>query len=179
MVGRHKVRGALAAAMLLAVPLAAAPPAAAQVLGSDAAACTGRDGPAIQATITGLKDRRGTIKLELYPANEDDFLEHDNVLRKENKVFRRVQVDTPAAGNPVLCIRVPRPGRWALFFGHDRDGKRKFNFWSDGAGFPSNHKIGRARPKLADSVIDVGAGVTSTTIRAQYLRGLGGFGFGD
>jgi uncharacterized protein (DUF2141 family) len=71
---------------------------------------------------------------------------------------------------------VPRPGRWALFVGHDRDGKRKFNFWSDGAGFPSNRRIGRAKPKLADALIDVGPGITTTSVRMQYLRGLGGFG---
>lgn len=171
-------RQSIGAAVALALGAATLPGAAtAQVLGEDAAACTTRSGPAIQATITGLKDRRGTLKLELYPATEDDFLEHDNVLRKENKVFRRVSADPPASGNPVLCIRVPRPGRYALFFGHDRDGKRKFSFWTDGAGFPSNRKIGRARPKLNDAIIDVGPGVTTTTIRAQYLRGLGGFGY--
>lgn len=176
MTGKQVRIGTVAAALLA---LAGAPAAApAQVLGSDAAACTTRDGAAIQATILGIRDRKGTIKLELYPANEDDFLESEKVLKREGKLFRRVQVDTPA-GNPVLCIRVPRPGRYALFFGHDRDGKRKFNFWTDGAGFPSNHKIGRARPKLADAIIDVGPGVTTTVIRAQYLRGLlGGFGFG-
>ena len=86
-------------------------------------------------------------------------------------------VAPPPSGDAAICIRVPRTGRYALFLGHDRDGKRKFNFWSDGAGFPSNHKIGRARPKLADALIDVGPGVTRTVIRAQYLRGLGGFGF--
>lgn len=163
-----------AGAALLAL---AAPAAGAQVLGDDAAACTGGQGPAILATVTGLKDRTGTLKLELYPPNEADFLAGDRDLIKAGKVFRRISVPPPAAGDATICIRVPHPGRYALFFGHDRDGKRKFNFWSDGAGFPSNHKIGRARPKLVDSLIDVGPGVTRTTIRAQYLRGLGGFGF--
>jgi len=148
------------------------------VLGSDAAACTGTaPGPAILATVTGLKDRTGTLKLELYPPNEKDFLAGDDDLAREGKFFRRVSIAPPASGDAAICIRVPRPGRYALFLGHDRDGKRKFNFWSDGAGFPSNHKIGRARPKLVDALIDVGPGLTRTTIRAQYLRGLGGFGF--
>lgn len=174
--GRHMMRAAIALALGAA---ALAVPAQAQVLGEDAAACTSRSGPAIQATIVGLKDREGALKLELYPANEDDFLEHDNKLRAENKVFRRVSATPPATGNPMLCIKVPRPGRWALFFGHDRDGKRKFSFWTDGAGFPSNRKLGRARPKLTDAIIDVGPGVTTTTIRAQYLRGIGGFSYAN
>ncbi len=165
-------RAALAAGLALA-----ASGAHAQVLGSDAAACVGEQGPAILATVTGLKDRVGTLKLELYPPSEDDFLAGDNDLMKAGKVFRRIAVAPPASGDAVICIRVPRPGRYALFLGHDRDGKRKFNFWSDGAGFPSNHKIGRARPKLVDALIDAGPGVTRTVIRTQYLRGLGGFGF--
>lgn len=169
-------RWTLTIAMTGLLPLAA-PAAGAQVLGSDAAACTSAEGPAILATVTGLKDRTGALKLELYPPNEDDFLAGDKDLTRAGKIFRRVTVPPPATGDAAICIRVPRPGRYALFLGHDRDGKRKFNFWSDGAGFPSNHKIGRARPKLADALIDVGPGITRTTIRAQYLRGLGGFGF--
>ena len=153
----------------------AATPAFAQVLGLDAAACAGNEGPAILATLTGLKDRKGTVKLELYPANEADFLKGDRDLIAQGKLFRRVRVSVPAAGAVQMCIRVPRAGRYALFAGHDRDGKNKFNFFSDGAGFPSNRKLGMSRPKLAEALIDAGAGVTTTTIRMQYLHGLSGF----
>ena len=171
------LNGMVAAALAGAVVAATPSPARAQVLGGDAAACGGGQGPAILATITGLKDARGSIKLELYPANEVDFLKDDKELLAAHKVFRRITVAAPAGTTARLCIRVPRAGRYALFFGHDRDGKRKFDFWTDGAGFPGNRRIGRSRPKLADALIDVGAGVTATTIRVQYLRGLGGFGF--
>jgi len=171
------LNGMVAAALAGAAVAATPSPARAQVLGGDAAACGGGQGPAILATITGLKDARGSIKLELYPANEVDFLKDDKELLAAHKVFGRITVAAPAATAARLCIRVPRAGRYALFFGHDRDGKRKFDFWTDGAGFPGNRRIGRSRPKLADALIDVGAGVTATTIRVQYLRGLGGFGF--
>ncbi|MBY9062925.1 DUF2141 domain-containing protein [Sphingomonas yunnanensis] len=172
-------RGVTLAAAALGAALAAAP-AAAQVLGQDAAACApGAPGPAILASVSGIKDRKGTLKLELYPATEEDFLAGDKKLLEAGKTFRRIDVAPPEHLAGEICIRVPRPGRYALFLGHDRDGKRKFNFWSDGAGFPSNHKIGRAKPKLVDSLIDVGPGVTRATIRMQYLRGLGGFGFAD
>lgn len=170
-------RGGLIAGAGIAAALVAAAPAGAQVLGPDAPACGGGQGSAILATITGLKDARGTIKLELYPANETDFLEDDKKLLAAGKVFRRITVAAPAGNVARMCIRVPKPGRYALFFGHDRDGKRKFDFWTDGAGFPGNRKIGRSRPKLTDALIQVGPGVTQTVIRAQYLRGLGGFGF--
>lgn len=149
--------------------------AAQSVNADDSAACTTGRGPAIQVTVIGLKDRTGRLKLELYPATEDDFLKDDRDLVKEGKVFRRVWAATPASGAVTLCIRAPAPGRYALLFTHDRDGRNKFNFWRDGAGFPSNTRLGRSRPKLAQAVITVGTGVTTTTIRAQYLRGLSGF----
>lgn len=165
------VRAMAAAGALL---LAGAMPANAEVLGADAAACQG-GAPAILVKITGLKDRKGELKLELYPANEADFLKDDRDLLAQGKLFRRVRVPTPAAGTPSLCIRVPRAGRYALLFTHNRDGKNKFSVFADGAGFPSNARLGRTRPRLAQALVDVPAGVASVTIRAQYLRGLGGF----
>ncbi len=166
-------RTALLAATLLAA--AATQPATAQTLGEDAGACTSGRGPAIQAEITGLKDRSGRLKLELYPATEEDFLKDDRDLIKEGKTFRRIWANTPPSGAVILCIRVPAPGEYAVLFTHDRDGKNKFNFWSDGAGFPSNQRLGRSRPKLRQATVRVGNGVTTVNIRAQYLRGLGGF----
>lgn len=165
------VLGSLAVAPALAGQGAAA----AGVFGSDSAACTNGEGPAIRANIEGLKDRTGELKLELYPANETDFLQADWQLQREGKFFRRVRITTPVAGPVAICIRVPVPGRYALLFTHNRDGKNKFDFWSDGAGFPSNVKLGRQRPKLAMATLTVGAGVTAVDIKAQYLRGLSGF----
>lgn len=150
--------------------------AALPVLGGDAAACTGGQGPAVLAQIVGLKDRQGELKLELYPANEQDFLKDDRDLIRAGKLFRRIRVPVPPQGPVALCIRVPRPGRYAVLFTHNRDGRNKFSIWSDGAGFASNQKLGRSRPKLAQAVVDVPAGVLRVTMRAQYLRGLSGFG---
>jgi uncharacterized protein (DUF2141 family) len=163
--------------LFLLAALSIGGPAMAQpgILGPEAAACAPGGGPAIQANILGLKDRTGELKLELYPDNEQDFLKDDRDLLKAGKLFRRVRVPTPASGPISLCMRVPRPGRYALLFTHNRDGKNKFSFWSDGAGFPSNLKLGRSRPKVTQAEIAVGEGVAVTTIRAQYLRGLGGF----
>jgi len=162
---------------LAALPMAAAPlTAPAQTIGEDGAICNARRGPAIQANIMGLKDRAGEVKLELYPANENDFLRDDYLLEQEHKLFRRVTALTPKTGAVSLCIKVPAPGRYAILFTHNRDGKSKFDFWTDGAGFPSSERLGRSRPKLRQAIIDVGPGITTTSIRAQYLRGFSGFG---
>ncbi len=164
------------ACIVLVAIAALAGPAGAQVLGSDAAACRPGEGPAIAVEVTGLKDRTGELKLELYPGEEADFLKDDHVLIAAGKIFRRVVVPTPPTGSPILCIRVPRPGRYALLLTHNRDGKNKFSVWTDGAGFVSTVKLGRSRPKVEQALVEVGAGVTTVRITVQYLRGLGGFG---
>lgn len=156
---------------LALIAVLAGPQAGAQGLGSDAAACQPGGGPAIRADITGLKDRTGALKLELYPATAEDFLKDDRDLIAAGKTFRRVRAAMPATGDVSLCIRAPRPGTYALFFTHDRDGKNKFNVWQDGAGVPGNQKIGRAKPTLASATIAVGTGMVVTAIRAQYLQG--------
>ena len=162
------------AAVLAFVLTALAAPASAQVLGSDAAACEVGGGSAIEATITGLKDRQGLLRLELYPATAADFLQPDRQLIAQDKVFRRVSVAPTGAGAIVVCIKVPRPGRYALMMVHDRDGKMKFDYRIDGAGTPSNRRIGFGKPKVDAATLAVGPGVTPVTIRAQYL-GLFGF----
>jgi len=139
------------------------------------AACTAGGGSAIRVNVVGLKDRSGRLKLELYPANEADFLKDDRDLLKQGKVFRRIWAATPQSGAVNLCIRAPGPGRYALLVTHDRDGKNKFNFWQDGAGFVSAERLGRSRPKVNQAVIAVGPNGTSVTIRLQYLQGLSGF----
>ena len=135
----------------------------------EADACV--NGPGIRAEIVGMKDRDGSVKLELYPATQEDFLRDDRDLIAEGKTFRRIWVPTPRTGPVVICMRVPHPGAYAILFTHDRDGKNKFNFWTDGAGVPGNQKLGRSQPKLANARINIGNGVTTVVIRAQYLRG--------
>lgn len=164
----------LALVVLAAMPIGIAQ--AARPIGPDAAACEGAPGSAIQANVTGLKDRTGRLKLELYPATQEDFLKDDRDLIAQGKIFRRVWAAMPASGPVELCIKVPKAGRYALFFTHDRDGKNKFDIWSDGLGLPNSTKIGRSKPKVETALVDVGEGVTVVNVKTQYLRGLSGFG---
>src|SRR3569833_59837 len=140
---------------MAALPMALSPLAAtAQTVGEDAALCNGGHGPAIQANIVGMKDRAGEVKLEIYPANETDFLRDDYLLIREHKLFRRITALTPKSGAVSLNNKEPNPERYAILFTHNRDSQSKFNFWSDGAGFPSRERMGRSRPKLHQAQID-------------------------
>jgi len=129
-------------------------------------------GPSFLVDVAGLKDRRGLLKLELYPANDHDFLEDDNVLINAGKTFRRVEVGVPQSGPVVLCIRVPGPGLYALSLLHDRDGNRKFGLSVDGIGFASNPRLGWSKPKAAAASAWAGTGPTRITIVLNYRHGL-------
>ena len=134
----------------------------------------GEPGSAFEIAAVGLKDRNGTLKVELYPANDEDFLADDNKLIAAGKPFRRVVIDVPKAGPVQLCIRAPGAGSWALALLHDRDNNRKFSLFSDGVGFPGNPKrLTRSKPPLAFGRAVAEAGSTPIEVRLLYLSGFG------
>ena len=104
---------ALAAAVL--VSAAMVPSARAAVYGDAPACAAGSTTPALLVWLDGLKDRKGRIRVELFPSNDKDFLEDDFVLQKAGKDFRRIEFAAPAAGPVAVCIRAPRPGRCLLY----------------------------------------------------------------
>jgi uncharacterized protein (DUF2141 family) len=166
--------GVLSAA--LAASVMAATPAAAEMVGEDAAVCRSGQGPSVLADIVGLKDRRGEIRLELYPANQQDFLRADYELIDAGKVFRRVRSAPPATGPVSMCLKLPAPGQYAMVFMHNRAGVDKFNIWRDGAGVVKPVPMGYRQPRYEYATIDAGPGMMHVTIHVQYLRGLRGFG---
>ncbi|HEX8301819.1 DUF2141 domain-containing protein [Sphingomonas sp.] len=138
--------------------------------------CSLVSGPMVRVNVAGLSDRTGRLKVEIYPPTEADFLRDDTGLKRDRRPFRRVWMNIPASGPVAVCIRAPHAGQWAVLLTHDRDGKNKFNFWQDGAGFPSNQRLGRNRPSVRQALLNVPAQGGQITVRLQYLRGLGGFG---
>lgn len=163
------------AAMLPLLAAAAAPPLRSTPdLGQAEGRCRpGESGPAFLVGVNGLKDRRGQLKLEVYPANDQDFLADDNILVAAGKTFRRVVVDVPATPVPVLCVRVPGPGRYAVSLLHDRDSNRKFGWRVDGVGFASNPRLGLAKPKARNASATAGATPTRIDIVMNYQHGFG------
>ncbi len=163
---------------MLAPAMASAQVPSSPSLGQAEGRCrAGEPGPAFQISVVGLKDRGGTIKAELYPANDEDFLADDNVLVNARKTFRRVVIDVPASGPVQMCIRAPSAGSYGLSLLHDRDANRKFGLSIDGVGFGSNPaSLGPFKPKIAVGRVAAGAGVTPVTVRMMYRRGLMSFG---
>jgi uncharacterized protein (DUF2141 family) len=146
-------------------------------LGKAEARCRNDEtGPAFLVDVIGLKDRQGRLKLEVYPANDTDFLQDDNILISQGKAFRRVELPVPGNGPVQLCVRLPAPGRYAVMVLHDRDGNRKFSLSVDGVGFGSNPKLGMGKPKASAAAIVAGASITRERIVMNYRRGLLSFG---
>lgn len=164
-------------AALLALPLLAAATATLPSppdLGKAEGRCRpGETGPAFLVTVDGLKDRQGKLKLEVYPANDSDFLQDDNILISAGKTFRRVEIPVPASGTPELCVRLPNPGTYAVSVLHDRNEDRKFNWTIDGIGFGGNPKLGWSKPKARKASVSAGSGLTRITVALNYRHGLG------
>lgn len=128
-------------------------------------------GPAIIVTVNGLRDRRGELKLEVYPSTETDFLADDNLLIMAGKTFRRAYRTIPATGPVQMCIRIPGPGAYSLSLLHDRNSNRHFNWTVDGIGFSNNPRLGLSAPKAGATRLFAGNGITSTRIVVNYRRG--------
>jgi uncharacterized protein (DUF2141 family) len=137
----------------------------------------GEAGPALLVRVEGLKDHKGNLKLEVYPANDADFLQDDNILINQGKVFRRVEQAVGAADPVELCVRIPGPGTYAVSVLHDRDSNRKFGLSVDGIAFSGNPKLGLSKPKAAHSSVAVtGNGLSRISVVMNYRTGLMSFG---
>lgn len=154
--------------------LAGALPPSSPDLGKEQGRCrASENGSAFIIDVVGLKDRKGWLKAEIYPANEGDFLADDNVLVGAGKTFSRVEQGIPPRGPAKLCIRVPRPGTYAVVVLHDRNQNRLFNWTVDGIGFAGNPKLGFSKPKVEKAIGRVGTVPTEIQIVLNYYRGFG------
>jgi len=161
---------ALLPAVFVGGPLAAQT----QVLGTDADACLPGGGNhsthsthgevAALVRVTGFKDREGRLRLQYYSDDPKSFLASGTYIRRQEMPM------TPA-GDMVLCITVPAPGRYAFVVLHDRDEDGRLSIWSDGVGFSNNPRLALAKPKVEPLLVTIGAGVTPIPIVMNYRRG--------
>jgi len=160
-------RAALTPFLALPVLLAAQAPAQAEVLGSDAAACApGASGPAMLVTVTGFKDRDGRLRVQYYPAEEDDYLGSGRYIRRQEMTV------TPADGDMKVCLTLPAPGEYVMVALHDRNSDGKLSVWGDGIGFSNNPKIPLGKPPLKNTRYTAGPGVNRMEIVLNYMHGL-------
>ncbi len=151
-----------AIAALVAIAALSATPLAAQN-----GACTASSGPAIHVVITGLKHRKGTVRVRLFGGDPKTYFD-------KRFALQRVEFATPDSGSVEYCIMVPRPGIYAVDVRHDTNGNGKSDT-ADGAGVSGNPNISmldvifKKKPPAIKVQIKVGDESTSTNIAMKYF----------
>lgn len=124
-------------------------------------------GPAVLATISGLRAPTGLLVVYLYGDRPQDFLEHA-------RSIQRIELPVRSQAPVRVCLRAPAAGRYAVSVRHDVDGNRRRFDMSDGGGFSRNPRLSltNLRPALDEVLIDVGPGVESVEVVLNYRYGL-------
>jgi uncharacterized protein (DUF2141 family) len=141
-------------------------PAQAEVFGTDAADCApGAPGPAMLVTVTGFKDRDGRLRVQYYPAEENDYL-------GSGRYIRRQEMPVSPSGDMKVCLKLPAPGDFVMVALQDRNSDGKLSVWGDGIGFSNNPKIPLGKPPLKNTRFTAGPGVNKMEIVLNYMHGL-------
>ncbi len=154
----------LAAAAALAVGMSA--PASAQYrneISHSIAPCQG-DGPAVWIQVADIDGSNGTMRIQLYPGTEADWLETGRWLNR---------IELPArSGTMQVCMPVPRPGNYAIAIRHDKNNNGRTDITSDGGGMSNNPSINifnLGKPNISRTRFSIGREVLPMTIRMRYL----------
>lgn len=136
----------------------------AALFGVPGACAPGAAGPAARVTVHGFKDRKGQLRIAIYPATDADFLASGRYLQR---------LDTPMTpdGEMTVCAPVSAAGDVVVVALHDRDANGKLHPFRDGAGFSRNPRLGLSKPRIEAVQVRL-EGVTPLRIELNYLQGL-------
>lgn len=137
---------------------------AAAVFGVPAACEPASATPAALATVHGFRDRKGNLRIAIYPANDQDLL-------ASGRYVQRLDVPMTPDGEITVCAPVPAAGDYVVVALHDRDANGKLSPFKDGAGFSRNPKLALAKPKVETVQVHLD-GVKPLRIELNYLQGL-------
>lgn len=142
------------------------------ILGPNPDACAAdAPGSAALVQVHGFKDRVGKVRVELYPATDEDFIAPGSRLRAEGKVFERIDVPTPPTGDAEVCVALPAPGIYAITVLHDRNANGKLDVFSDGYGFPNNPRLGYGKPAVKEATFTADGPLTRLDVVLNYWNG--------
>lgn len=127
--------------------------------------CQGAPGEIpLELTIAAVDSDRGNVTVVVYD-NPRTFLERGGRLLKARLPAR--------AGTVSACLRLPRPGTYAVAVYHDADGDGKFGrTWiglpAEGWGFSNDPPRSYGVPTFTDVAFTADAGGTRHTIHMRY-----------
>lgn len=134
------------------------------LFGVPAACAEGASGPAAEVTVHGFRDRRGQLRIAIYPATQEDFL-------APARYLKRIDTRMTASGEMTVCAPVASAGDYIVVALHDRDANGKLGPFKDGVGFSRNPKLGLSKPRIETVRVHLDR-VTSLRIELNYLQGL-------
>ena len=136
-------------------------------ISNDMSKCSGKNGPAVLITLTGLTTSSGNVRVQSYPATKSAWLEKGRWL---NRIEQRA-----STGTMQFCMPVPKAGNYAIAVRHDKNRNGKTDLTGDGGGFSGNPKVSVTRAIFGKSVVPVdkssfyaGSGVTRISILLRY-----------
>ena len=134
-----------------------------QKISNDTAACAAGKGPAAMVSITGIKESRGTIRIQSYRATKQDWLEKGRWINR---------MEAPAkAGTMRFCMPLPASGIYAIAARHDLDGDGKTDIFGDGGAMSNNPSVNLfnlGKPSYKKVGFNVGGGVEKLSIEMRY-----------
>ena len=132
-----------------------------QPITNDPARC--RSGSAINVTVSGIKSSAGRIRVQLYRATKQDWLEKGRWIHR---------IEQPArAGSMTFCMPVPAAGSFGVAVRHDVNNNGETDLTQDGGGVSNNPSINvfnLGKPSFDKAAVQVN-GVRSITITMRYL----------
>lgn len=141
---------------------------AAATLGPHAARCDNGEASVI-VSVTGFRERTGTVRVQLYAANPRTFLERRQWLQ-------RIDLPVTRSGDMPICVPVSVAGRYAISVRHDANANGRSDR-SDGGGFSGNPDVSvldmvlRRKPSLARVGFNVAASPVRVNVVLNYVQG--------
>ena len=134
-----------------------------QVVPNDLGKCKAGAGPAVLVNVSGVKESKGTMRVQTYPGTASEWLKKGAWLNR---------VEAPArAGNMQFCLPISRPGTYAVAIRHDLNGNGKTDIFGDGGGMSNNPSINifnLGKPSYKKTAFNVGNEVKSINISMKY-----------
>lgn len=124
---------------------------------------------AVLVDVSGFKARTGTLRVQLYAA--------DNNYLEKRQWLERIDVPISRSGSTKVCVPVKRAGHYVVSVRHDLNGNGKSDR-SDGGGLSGNPDmklmdfISKRKPRLSDVSFAVGATTKHLPVTLNYVRGL-------
>lgn len=134
-----------------------------EAISNDPARCRS-GGPAVNITVTGIKSSSGRVRVQLYRATKQDWLEKGRWIHR---------IEAPArAGSMTFCMPAPAPGSYGIAVRHDVNGNGETDLTQDGGGAsndPSFNIFNLGKPGHDKVGFSVGQDARSISITMRYL----------